>query len=105
MSGDSAQGLSLCLGTLDFLSLRPLLTGHYLEDYFVALVQRLEAFAEYCRVMDKYILANFLSNETQALFVVPPFDFAFSHNYLLNALRARNQKNNGHTPDRVRARD
>ena len=80
------------MGSLDFLSLRPLLTGHNLEDYFVALVQRLEAFTEYCRVMDKYILANFLSNETQALFVVPPFDFAFSHNYLLNALRARNQK-------------
>jgi hypothetical protein len=47
-------------------------------------------------VMDKNILARLLSDETQALFIVPPFNFAFSHIYLLNALR-RSQQNRADT--------
>jgi hypothetical protein len=80
------------LGPLHLLRFGALLTGHNLENNFVALVQRLEAIAKNRGVMDKYVLARILRNKTQALFVVPPFDFAFSHNYLLNAFEGAQPK-------------
>src|SRR5690242_7716184 len=77
-------GLVSRVSSLDFFCLGPFFTGHDLKNDFVALVEGLEAFSENRGVMDKHILAHFLSNEPEALFIVPPFDFAFSHNYLLN---------------------
>ena len=39
--------------------------------------------------MNENVLSGFLGNEAQAFLIVPPFNFAFSHNYLLNALTHR----------------
>jgi hypothetical protein len=77
------------MSALDFFGFRAFFASHNVEDNLVALVQRFESLPEYSGVMNKYILARFLGDETQALFVVPPFNFAFSHNYLLNPFEGR----------------
>ncbi len=49
------------------------------EDDLLPLMQRLKTVTKDRRVVDKDILPPILSNKPQALFIVPPFDFAFSH--------------------------
>src|ERR1041384_6179559 len=73
---------------LHVLSFWTFFPRHNLEDDFFTFVQRLEAFPHDRRVVDKDILPAVLGNEAKPLFIVPPFDFAFSHKRLLNPLRA-----------------
>src|SRR5262245_3995916 len=64
---------------LHVFCLRAFLTHDHLEGDLLPLVQGFEAFTQDGRVMDKNILTAVLGNKAQALLVVPPFDFAFSH--------------------------
>jgi hypothetical protein len=67
------------LSTLDVLCLGTFFAGHHFEDYFFAFPQDLEALSHDGGMMHKNILPAILGYEAQALFIVPPFDFAFSH--------------------------
>src|SRR5579864_6828734 len=72
---------------LYFLGLGTFLAGDDFENDFITFTQGLEAFSQDCSVMHKNILPRILGDEAQALHIVPPFDFAFSHNCLLNTTR------------------
>jgi hypothetical protein len=67
------------VGSLDVFGFGALLAGNDFEDDFLTLVECLEAVAHDRRVMDEDVLPTLLRNEAQALFIVPPFNFAFSH--------------------------
>src|SRR6267378_3495735 len=73
----------LGLNSLDILGFRPLVTADDIKTHFFPFVQGLEARAENGSVMHKHILTRVLSNETEPLFIVEPFNFTTGHSYLL----------------------
>jgi hypothetical protein len=75
--GQIARKSSFC--SLYFLGLGTFFTGDDVKDDLVAFSKGFETFSEYRGVMDKHILSRFLGNKSQAFFIIPPFNFAFSH--------------------------
>src|SRR5262249_18305483 len=64
---------------LHFLGLGTFLAGDYLENDFLALVQRFEPIPKNCRMMYEYILTTILGDKAQAFLIVPPFHFSSGH--------------------------
>jgi hypothetical protein len=96
---DAAPAWRLRVGPLNLLGLRTFLASDNVKNDLVTLAKGFETFSEYSGVMNEDVLSRLLGNETQAFLVVPPFNFAFSHNYLLNAFDSPEHLT-GHTPDR-----
>jgi hypothetical protein len=69
------------LSPLHLLGFGTLLASDDFKYHFVTFAQSLEPFAKDGGMMHEYVLSRFLSDEAQALFVVPPLHFAFSHNF------------------------
>jgi hypothetical protein len=67
------------LHTLDVFGFQPFFAGNNLEGHDVAFIEGFEARTDNGRVMHKDVLAGILGDETEALFIVEPLDFATGH--------------------------
>ena len=89
-------GLGLRCGPLNLLGFRALLASDNVENDLVTLPKGLETVSEYSGVMHEDILSRLLGNKTQAFLIVPPFNFAFSHSYLLKCLQLTRAPHRAH---------
>ena len=77
--------------TLYVFCLQSLFTGDDVEDDLIAFIERSEAVALNSTIMDEYVLAGFLRNETEAMFVIEPFNFATGHSSFFSWLSRAGQ--------------
>src|ERR1043166_3348109 len=61
---------------LDILGLRAFVACDNIEGHFIAFIEHLETATEDGSMVHKHVLAGILSDESEALFIVPPFYFA-----------------------------
>src|SRR5579871_2846089 len=80
------------VGTLDVFCLETLFAGHDVEVDLVAFIERSEALALNSAIMDEYVLTGFLSDETESVFIIEPFNFAAGHSSFFSWLSRAGQK-------------
>lgn len=80
------------VGTLDVFCLQTLFAGDDVEDDLITFIERSEALALNSAIVDEYVLAGFLCDETETMFVIEPFNFAAGHSSFFSWLSRAGQK-------------
>src|ERR1700677_160180 len=80
------EGAASAGGALDVLGFGPFVAAHHFEVHLFTFVQGFETGSHDRGVMNKHILTGILSDESESLLIIEPFDFTAGHSFLLRCL-------------------